>query len=449
MRLRELARNVLLSAVLVGAAPSSAYAKAPPKRAVPSYDGRDGGPTTTEDVLLWFPRILVSPLYFVSEYIIRRPLGAIVTGAERAKIPEALYDFFAFGPDHKAGIAPYALIDFGFRPSVGIYGFWKDAGFEGHSMSIHAATWGLDWLAAGFTDRISFKDESSVAVMATGIRRPDHAFYGLGPRTLESDLSRYSSDQLELAAQGDVHIWRQTRLTTTMGFRSVSFAPGSYGEDPTVEEQVGRNVFRTPPGFDRGYSIEYNQMMFAFDNRLPRPAHGDGVRFEVDGFQGNDVRQSPGSSFVRYGATLGGFWDVNGHNRVLSLSGGVQFADPLTKGGTIPFTELVNYGGYDYLRGFFPGRLIDRSGINATLRYRWPIWSYLDGTMELATGNVFGSHLNDLDPRLLRLSGAIGIESVGDPDNSLMILLGAGTETFMHGAQIDSVRVLFGTNRGF
>ncbi|HEX7667106.1 MAG TPA: BamA/TamA family outer membrane protein, partial [Polyangiaceae bacterium] len=358
-------------------------------------------------------------------------------------------DFFAFGPDHKAGFAPYALIDFGFEPSVGIYAFWNDAGFTGHSMSIHAATWGADWLAGGFTDRINFKDESSIGLALTGIRRPDHAFYGLGPRTLESNLSRYSSDQLDAAGTGDIHIWRQTRLTTTMGFRSVSFGPGFYGQDPSVEQQVGRNVFALPPGFDRGYTLEYNDLRFAFDTRLPRPAPGDGVRIELEGFQGNDVRQQGAGSFVRYGATAAGYWDINGHNRVLSLSGGVQFADPLSKGSAIPFTELVNYGGYDYLRGFYPGRLVDRSGINATLHYRWPIWSYLDGSMELATGNVFGSHLNDFDPRLLRLSGAIGIESVGNPDNSLMILLGAGTETFDHGAQIDSVRVLFGTNRGF
>ena len=44
----------------------------------------------------------------------------MLTAAEKAELPTALYDFFAFGPDHKAGIVPIALLEFGFKPSVGL-----------------------------------------------------------------------------------------------------------------------------------------------------------------------------------------------------------------------------------------------------------------------------------------------------------------------------------------
>jgi Omp85 superfamily domain len=444
-------RRVWISMLaLVGASlvSQSASADIPKKRAVPDYDGRGGEPTTAGDVLIWIPRVVLSPLYFVSEYLIRRPLGAVLTLAEKANLPDVLYNFFAFGPDHKAGFAPYALIDFGFLPSVGIYTFWNDAGVKGHDVAIHAAGWNSEWLAAGLTDRVPFGPNRTLTLAATGIRRPDHAFFGLGPNSTQGNISRYSEDSLDANATLSFKLWRASSINMTSGARSVSFGPGDFGKDPTVEQEDARDVYALPPGFTRGYTLQYNQINLAFDNRKPRPASGSGVRVELHGFQGNDLREHIASSFVRYGAQIGGFYDLNDHGRVVSLSVATEFADPLGK-EPVPFTELVTFGGYDYMRGFYPGRLYDRSGAVATLKYRWPIWSFVDGSMQLATGNVFGTHLDEFDPKLLRLSGSLGIETVGSPDNSLEILVGAGTETFDHGMQLDSIRILVGTNRGF
>lgn len=105
----------------------SAAAAEDDKRTLPNYDNRAEEPTSAGDVALWVPRILLSPLYVVSEYVLRRPLGAMIAGAERAGLPSILYDFFVFGPDHEAGIVPIGFIDFGFEPSVGIYAFWDNA----------------------------------------------------------------------------------------------------------------------------------------------------------------------------------------------------------------------------------------------------------------------------------------------------------------------------------
>src|SRR6188474_2973506 len=62
----------LLSSGLVRAAD-------PPKRPQPDYDGRGGRPETPARRALWVPRILLSPAYFVSEFLIRRPLGITIT----------------------------------------------------------------------------------------------------------------------------------------------------------------------------------------------------------------------------------------------------------------------------------------------------------------------------------------------------------------------------------
>jgi hypothetical protein len=123
------------------------------------------------------------------------------------------------------------------------------------------------------------------------------------------------------------------------------------------------------------------------------------------------------------------------------------FADPLTQ-RPVPFTELAALGGAGLMRGFMPGRLLDRSAAAATLHYRWPIWVWLNGAIQLSVGNVFGPHLAGLRPALLRFSGTIGVES-GSPDESLEVLVGLGSETFEHGAQITSLRIVVGTNHGF
>src|SRR5258708_14753976 len=126
-----------------------------PKRATPDYDGRGAGrPPTAGEVALWVPRVLLSPAYLVSEYVVRRPLGALITTAERNNWSTALIDFFTFGPDHKARLVPPAFFDFGLHPSVGLYFSWDDALVHGHDVRLHASDFGSDWVALGASDRI-------------------------------------------------------------------------------------------------------------------------------------------------------------------------------------------------------------------------------------------------------------------------------------------------------
>jgi hypothetical protein len=101
------------------------------------------------------------------------------------------------------------------------------------------------------------------------------------------------------------------------------------------------------------------------------------------------------------------------------------------------------------MRGFYPGRLRDRSAAVATLKYRWPVWVWLDGSLQESVGNVFGEHLQGFESSRFRFSSAIGLESVGSRDGSFELLFGIGTETFEHGARLDSARIVLGTNRGF
>jgi hypothetical protein len=282
----------------------------------------------------------------------------------------------------------------------------------------------------------------------TGIRRPDQAFFGTGPDTRQDDISRFGEALLETDALADFRLWRASRIETSLGLRSLDFHRGHFDEDPSVEQAVARGSYALPDGFTQGYTAQTSSVHVALDNRLPSPADGSGFRFEVQAEQGTDIRRAPGASWLKYGATVGGFLDLNGRNRVISLSLATMFADPLDH-RPIPFTELVTLGGPGPMRGFYPGRLRDRSAAVLTAKYRWPIWVWLDGSLQAAVGNVFGEHLQQLDTSRFRFSGAVGFESVGSRDGSFELLVGMGTETFDHGAQIDSARVLVGTNRGF
>lgn len=419
------------------------------KKSVPRYDGRPPPEADAGDVALWAPRILLYPFYLFAEYVVRRPLGAIVTWAERKDVPHILYDFFAFGPDHKAGFAPIVLIDFGFSPSAGIYFFWDDAGIKGQDLSIHGSTWGEDWIAGSVRDRYHWNKHEAVTFRVSGFTRPDSAFWGTGPSTVENDRARYSTTKLETSLLYENKPTQKSIFEAGFAVRSMHFTDTHFNHESSVSDRVSAGIFAKPEAFDTGYVAGESRTRLAVDSRGdgPTAAHS-GLHMEMEGAAGEAPGGSAHFGWARYDAIVRGMVDLNGHDRVLALSTGAFFADPLGD-SKVPFSELVQLGGVGPMPGFAPGRLYGRSAFVTTAKYEWPIWMWLHGTLQASVGNVFGPHLDDLTPSLLRYGGAIGISQIGDTDNPLQVLVGAGSETFAHGGQLDSVRILVGTTRGY
>src|SRR5262249_15303871 len=81
---------LVVSAIILCARAAAAVEK----RKLPDYGGHGPDPTPPGDVALWVPRVALAPAYVVVEYGLRRPLGAGIAGAERAHLPETLYNFF-------------------------------------------------------------------------------------------------------------------------------------------------------------------------------------------------------------------------------------------------------------------------------------------------------------------------------------------------------------------
>ncbi len=415
------------------------------KRDLPDYDGRGGPHQTPGQKALWVPRILLSPLYFVSEFVIRRPLGFAITAAEKAELPAALYDFFAFGPDHKAGIIPIAFVDFGFEPSIGLYAFWDDAGFKGHDLRLRASTGGSKSLTATVVERFHLTPTWDLTLSGTATRRPDYAFYGIGWDIPEDDLLRYSSDTIE-AQVATRWQFGESLVEVASGYRSATFADTEYDRESVHDAIVGGKI-AAPPGYSDGFQAPFVNTRVVLDSRQPG-ASSTGVRLDLGAEQGTDFKNSPTSAWIRYGASFGVIYDLMDRGRSISLSVATLFADPVGD-REVPFTQLIQLGGPRLMPGFRDSRLMDSSAAVMTLRYSWPIWIWLNGSLQAAVGNVYGKHLEDFSVERARFSGAVGIESDSSRDSIFQALLGFGTEPFVNGANPNSVRFTIGARRGF
>jgi len=439
------------------------------KRPVPDYDARGDDPTTVGDVLIWVPRILFSPLYFVSEFVVRRPLGWAISTAEEKDIPQRVVDLFTFGPEGNIGIVPTGLIDFGLRPSVGIYFFYNDFLAKENKLRARVAFGGTDWLYLNLADRVEVMKHHELGVRGEFGYRPDYIFHGLGPES-SKDRARYKSTRREAGFNYHGDLWRSSSFDSFVAVRRVTFDPtvGAFDE-PTVADQIAAGKYPPPPGIADGYTILTEGFSAALDTRKLRNLEnapegsdfvsppGTGVKLAIRGEHAGGLTDAPQPTldaprhyqWVRYGATLGGYVDLTGEQRVLGLTLVGDFADPLRDGGEIPFTEQITLGGARPLRGFLEGRLIDRSAAAAVLEYQWPIWVYLDGSMHYALGNVFGEHLDGFELGLLRQSFGIGFRGTGHRDHSFEVLLAFGTKTFDGGGEIESVRFVLGATSGF
>jgi hypothetical protein len=256
---------------------------------------------------------------------------------------------------------------------------------------------------------------------------------------------RYASDSVDARAETSLSFAGSSLLEIAAGYRGASFGHSTFaGDEQSVDVALRGGE---PPGFEHGFRAPFARSRLVLDSR-GKSGSETGVRFEVSAEQGADLKNAPASGWLRYGGTIGGFVDLLQSGRVVSLSVSAFLADPVGQ-RPVPFTELVTLGGPALMPGFRPGRLYDRSGAVATLRYSWPIWVWLDGSLQVATGNVFGARFEGFRAERSRLSTAIGIESRGSRDSIFQALVGFGSETFESGAKVDSLRIVVGARSGF
>jgi hypothetical protein len=447
------------------------------KRTAQDYDGRPDEGSAAEGAL-WLPRVVFFPAYLVAEYILRIPLGELTIAVEQNNVVSEILNFFTFGPDNNIGIIPTGFVDFGFRPSVGVFFFWNDFLAKGNDLRASFGFGGIKFWKAGIADRIPLATPigperalSYLQLEADFLTRADLLFWGIGPRSLERDESGYSIFTYGGGARVHVEPWRGTFfegwVTSRYNRSGAGECSGNVAIDPeagtiardcdpdTLRLKVLEGELPLPPGYARPYVTVKSGGRIVLDSRERRPAPGSGVAFDGMVEHASDVDDPRLGSWLNYAGSLAGFWDITGKQRVLSLTLTARFLNPIDD-YEVPFTEMIgvkrneDVPDGELMKGFKPGRLVGRSAAAATVEYRWPIWAFLDGTLQAAVGNVFEEpHLEDFDPELLRFSFIGGIRSPNHRDHSFNLLLGFGTETFEEGAEPNSLRFLFGGTTGF
>jgi hypothetical protein len=420
-------------------------AHADPKREVPDYDGRGNPDSEPETWVAWIPRVVLAPFYAVSEYVIRRPLGALVSTAERHHWAESVEEIFTFGKNNDQVIVPTALWDFGLLPSVGLYYAGADLFVPHNTLRIHAATWGKPWIVTTIADRYNIDNASSVQGRFEFRRAEDNIFFGIGPDVTSATRSRYGLQREEGTLAYRQRFMGESFVQAHLGLHHISFTDGTCCDDPQLLERVAEGTLMLPPGYGDAYTAAFGVFEVQLDTRAPRPLPGSGAYLNLvaqPNFEIFDHR-----SWMQYGGVIGGAVDLTGHQRVLKLQLAVAFADDLA-GSAMPFTEYPVLGG-DQMPGYIPGWLTGKSTAVAQLGYTWPVWIGIDGQTRFSLGNAYNDHLSGLAPGTLRWSWDIGLATNALRDQGLEFLVGLGSETFDQGGHVTSVRVAVGSRQGF
>jgi hypothetical protein len=440
-------RRIVLLLALVGLA--AGVAEASPKRVKPDYDGRGNPDAKAGSWVLWIPRVVMSPLYFVNEYVLRRPLGALVKRAERGRWVNDVTELFRFGKATKGGksvtVVPTALFDLGLLPRVGIYFASIDRFAEGNVISVHAATWGPRSINVTARDRYTWKSTgTSLAVRGDFLRETDLLYFGTGPDVTKATRSRYGLEQFDGGLVLRQPVSAGGSITLATGARAVGYRAGDCCDDPALDTRIMDAELAPPPGYGTSYVSLYQRVEVMLDTREPHPEPGSGAYLEMHSESSFDVKND--RSWLELGGVAGFAIDLNGRHRTISVQAGVDYVDPI-RGDTVPFNELASPSS-SQMPGFVQGWMIGRSTLAAQVGYTWPVYGGLDAQTRVSTGNAFGGHLAGLTADKLRLSWDVGL-TTGKRDQGFELLFGLGTTTFEQGADITSVRVSFGSRRGF
>jgi hypothetical protein len=421
---------------------------------VPDYDGRPSPPPTAREALIWIPRGALYPAHLVAEYVLRRPLVAVIRWGELHSVWPRVYDFFTWDQG-RSGVYPLATVDFGLKQTAGLGIVWRDFIVPNNALraSAYASTQGV--LGTSAQDRLSiFRDGTGAVYIGGGfVKRPDGVFYGLGSDTSTEGKTFYSfvSPYGSLGLTGS--LGGLSRVFAEVGYRRFTFDRSDISATtPSIDERFGGpGQAPLPPGFG-AYDLVQSRLGFVLDSREPNidvVPSGTGVRFQPEVAYALDPRHTA-LRFITWGASAGGFLDVSGARHVLALELAARFTE--NRGSDdIPFTELPTLGGAEWMRGFLGGRLRGRSTVVATAQYRYAFWTFADAELFSSLGNAFGSHLDDFafDRLFLNMGAALRTTFTRDTSMTVTLAFGSNRLDAADFRLMDTTRFSFGVIHGY
>lgn len=439
-------RSALVFAVVVSLAPLAAHGQeAEPegtveRRPVPDY-GRAPEPEEPAEALLWIPRILFLPLHVVLEYLVRLPLDWLLRAIELERLDAILRPAEMpqlARPEARWTFLPRARYDYGLQPSAGL-GFRVHDASERLHLRVGFAFWGKEQVSGDVRASARF-GPTSAALDVLGSYRSDGIFHGLGWSSPPSPRARYA----EARGGGGVSFtgrpWRRTAITSGVRAAVHRFddTPFHQDDDVSIDQAIASGAIVAPPGYPEGYTALETWLRVVLDTRRENEwPHASGLRAELVGAWAIDLERGVDASWARAHGEVELALEVM-RDRAVSLRSVVAIAESLGP-LAVPFTEQVWLGGeLSRMPGFLPGRLIGESAVTLGLAWRYAIWAWIDAALFVDVGNVFGSLFDDLELERLRLS--FGTALMAHDEDDFAILLAFGTEPFVLGADLSSVR---------
>lgn len=411
--------------------PSAAPGQARP---LPNYDGRPPRPRDAAEVLIWVPRVIFYPVHLTFEYLLRRPIVATVRVAEEYHLVDRLREWTTWD-DGRAQVVPRFLIDVGFRPHVGLSLYWGELGSDDTiDLRSSVTAWSdLVDARASLQVRILRDDSAIFSVHGQYLMRPDNVYLGRNetdPCFAVNGCRFWSSNANGMVAL-QAFFGELDRFTARLSYASVDFSRET-DFSPRIPPRIAADL----PGFQDGYDIMRLQLNGEVDTRSAdiENHRSSGVRTDLRGMLAFNPF-NPALRYARYGAEVAGFLDL-GWRHVLSARIYVDFIENLgeRRPGSnvrepIPFTELIELGGPEYMRGFLFGRLRGRRAYESTIQYRWPVLFLLDASVFVSVGGVTPSFL-EWNINESYLNYGLAFRTVMSPVLSLDLLMALGSNRF-------------------
>ena len=437
-------RPALVSLAMIAALAPHAAAdqKPPPDRPVPDYDGREE-PTTVTDVLLWIPRVVLFPVRIVVDYGVRHPVGWVVSKAEHSKgFKRFVRDFFREVENANPLIFPVALVDFGFKPSIGARVIWRRGYLVPNSdVTVRAGTGGTDWwrLDGGIKSKIG---ALRTTALAGANARPDYVFYGIGRDTPNEAKARYAARRLFARGSIGGHIEDVGDATMFFGLTDNELSSSTYGDEPSIEEQVAAGrITALPAGYEDDYRTGRVGARITLDTRFDGKRARSGAR--LDAAVERVYNLTSETAWTRLELMIGGSVLIDAiAERKLDIRIGAELVEPDHDDTIVPFPELATIANGSWLRGLPPGRVYGQSAAAFLFDYNWPLAAWLDAHAHFGAGNVFAKELSGFS--LGRLRGSFGgaLTIAGLSERQIGVSLTFGTEPLGGDFDVTSSRLI-------
>ncbi len=238
-------------------------------------------------------------------------------------------------------------------------------------------------------------------------------YYGLGPGSLNGDLSYY----YRATSWGGFDLNRDIAPSVQMGLRAyfsgVTVHEPSFNDDFSLDTVHAGALPFGYPGQSNGWTVRWALGRNNAEQN-GRPKHGGYQSLAVSLFEASDGSDL---SYLTWHANLEKFIKLWHTDRVLAVRG---FASRISNAGSaeVPFSRLVTFQRPDQLRGFSSLRFYGLGAVGLSLEYRWPIWVVrgrddmgVDAYLFTDSGQVF-DHTSDLSLNNYQWTGGGGLRLI-------------------------------------